>query len=482
MLFLLLVLIGTSSIAGAQDEPQASTPHTHSVSEPRADETDFNLVAPDKTPKEPLLPGGLSKWSGNLVYAFDSLQKGFEQTGIASYLVLKEVKANEDIPTAKARFYTVKKTAEQRRDIKFGVIFDPQFAPNGKHILFKFGNPDTYGSYHLYILDTASDKIRLATPRTLTYRKTAWSPDSEYIAYVSGGDAQGRTIQGEWYLGPLRLYACHRETGKESLVVENDTVRDSFSWANPHTLLYAVLSKPEQEVVQKLWQRQRDATDNQQGKRQTTVNPRPSIYEYSVEQGKARILIPDGYRPLSSANGEWIAFFGSEEPNKAYPLRRSWMERPGDAVLTLSRYEGSERKALNLEPGFYPYILWTPNSRHLLTVQDVEDGVKDGQAKVTEWDARTGKFRVITVLQEKNFGRAISDFQPVEFAPDNTSLFIKAFELTGRRIDGAKGVFMTERNSLHAIELATGNISPVAQFKHNWGIDWFMPPAPSATD
>lgn len=482
LLTLLLVLVGASCVAKVQSEPKSPPSHGHSSSGLKDSAADFNLVLSDAAPDDPLVSTGPSRWSGHLAYSFDVLRKGFEQAGIPSYLVVREVKANEDIAAVKAHFYTVEKSAGQRQDIKSGVIFDPQFAPDGKHVLFKFGSPDTYGSYQLHVLDTTSNTVRLVSQRKLIYRKTIWSPDSKYIAYVSGGDAQGRTIQGEWYLGPLRLYICHWKTGKESLVTENDTVRGSFAWAAPHTLLYAALSESEQEVMEKLPQ-QSDAVKNQQPiKQQAGVNPRPSIYEYSVEQDKSQLLIRDGYRPIPSADGQWIAFFGSEQPDKPYPLVRSWMERPGDAVLTVAEREGRERKALTLESGLYPYVVWAPDGRHLLTIQDIEDGVVNGQAKVTEWDAQTGKLRVVTILQEKNFGRAISDFKPLTFSSNGATLFFTAFELIGRRIEETRGTFMTERNSLHAIDVPTGNISPIAQFKRNWGIDWFTSPAPKAAN
>ncbi len=343
ILFSLLAVVCTSHAIKAQDE--------HRIEGIRFESIDSGQVTAD-----PIRPGGLSECRGRLVYAFDNLQKGFEKTGISTYLALKEINENEDISTVKTRYYTVRKDSQQRRDIKFGVIFDPQFSPNGKYILFKFGTPDIYGSYYLYVLDIASNKAQLVTKRALSYRKTSWSPDSDYIAYVSGGDATGQVTQGERYLGPLRLYACRWKTGEENLAVENDSVRDNFAWGSPHTLIYAALSESEQETLEKQWQTQ-GVTQSLRNKRKIIGNPQPRIYEYSVEQGKSQILITDGYRPYPSPNSELIAFYGSGNMNKPRSLSRSWMEKPKDADLIISSHKGDVRKRLETGLGSYPYFL-----------------------------------------------------------------------------------------------------------------------------
>lgn len=461
-LLLLLTFTGTQCFVEAQTEQNSNLLHDHSDSVPKADIVEFKKLAPNATPAEPLVINKENSFDGCLAYSFDVLATGFEQNGTLTYLALEAIHLQNSAPI-REQFYTVEKSANQRQDVKFGVVFDPQFSPDGKYILFKFGDTGTYGAYNLYVLDIKSNVVKMISKRKLSYRRTLWSPDSKYVAYVAGSDAQGLVTQGEFSLGALRLYACQWEVAEERLVVENDTIRGSFAWATPHTLLYGVLPDETPDS---------NRAENKQGESQKGIAPRPNIYEYSVEQGKSRLLIKDGYRPLASADGQWIAFFGSEHPKAPYPLSSFWMEKPGDAVLTVARNEGGERKSLNLESGLCPYVIWEPDNRHLLTIQDVENGVVNGRAKVTEWDIQTGKFRVIAILEEEKFGRAISDFKPLSFSPDGSTLFFSAFELMGRRVKGTRGVFMAERNSLHALNLATGEVTPVAQFKSNWGVDW----------
>ena len=460
-----LVFVGICCSVETQVEAQVkedSIPHHRSSPDSKSSAIEFNSVASDVITEKPLLPTENNDFYGHLAYCFDILSKSFEQNGTFTYLASKEIKANGN-DSKETRLYTVEKSPDQRQDIKLGIIFDPQFSPNGKFILFKFGNPDRYGSYNLYVLEVASNVVQMISKRKLTYRKTVWSPDSQYVAYVAGGDAQGHVTQGEWSLGSLRLYVCQWKTAEERLVVQNNTVRGSFAWTAPHTLIYAALPDLGQ---------QGDSLENQRAESQKLRASRPNIYEYAVDQEKSSLLMQDGYLPISSPDGQWIAFFGSEKPDAPYPLSSSWMEKPGDAVLMIAPYKGGERKSLNLESGLYPYVVWMPDNRHLLTIQNVEDGVINGQAKVTEWDIQTGKFRVVTTLQEKDFGRAISDFKPLSFSADGATLFFVAFELVGRRIEEMRGVFMAERNSVHAMNLSTGEVSLVAQFKNNWGVDW----------
>ena len=453
---LLLACVGIQGCVNAQTEQNPNSSHRSKLAT-QVTMVEFKKLAPDATPQG--LPeinrnGG---FEGQLTFAFDALAQGFEQKGTPTYLAVETIQSADGTPN-KPQFYTVEKSPSQRQDVKFGVIFDPQFSPNGEYILFKFGNADTYGTYKLYVLNVKTNAIKMISKRMLSCRKTLWSPDSKYVAYVDGGDSQGFVEHGDFLLAPLQLYVCHWQNAEEHLVVENNSLIDSFSWMAPHVLLYGVLPD--------------DAQASNEAKNSSEKSSCPNIYEYSVDERKSRLLIKDGYRPTASSDGQWVAFFGSEKPRVPYPLRSSWMKKPGDAVLTIAQNDGSKRKSLNLEAGLYPYVIWKPDNRHLLTIQDVENGGVNGRAQVTEWDIQTGKFRVIATLEEAKFGRAISDFKPLSFSPDGSTLFFLSFERVGQRIEGMRGVFVAERNSLHALDLATGKVTPVVQFKSNWGMDW----------
>jgi Tol biopolymer transport system component len=414
-----------------------------------------------------------------------------------TYLVLRTLKStstNQAQPDeASVLTYLVKrppnKVIGDHEIVDDRQVFDPQFSPDGRYILFKYGGIDRYNLYRLYVLDTVTNQLKLVSDKQLSYSLTSWSPDGNYIAFVERGDFEGGVFQLEYYVGPLCLYVCNWRTGEEHLVFRSDSVRGPFSWLGSHTLMYGALSDADEKILKKQWEtraeyvsqqsqnnQKNEKPDENTNKVAAATTPQPNIYEYSVEDRKSKLLFKDGYRPEPSPDGKWIAFFGSEHPDKPYPLRPGWQDNPQGAALSVARLDGTERVVLNRQGGPYPFVYWLPGNQRLLTLEQIRyssDG--DAQAQVKVWDLKTKRFRIVSTLQAKDFEfspRSVVEpqFRPRYFADDSSTLFISVHEYTARNPDIP--YMSLSRSTMQAVNLLTGKITPIAQIQNAFGLDW----------
>ncbi len=357
--------------------------------------------------------------------------------------------------------------------------FRPKYSPDGRYILFrvKASQMAEIETYRLYVLDVQTNVVKRVTGKEIAYDEVSWSPDGKYLVYVQGGDWQGETkiytSEATFYTGPLKLYVCEWRTGKEQLVTTNDTVGGPFSWLVPHTLIYGALSEPKQVV----WQKQRESSEKTGQSKPSTnpkdVPPRPDVYEYSVEEQSSRLLIQDAYLPFPSSDGQWIAFYGSENPDKPFPLRLGWQQEAQDAALCIVKRDGSGRVALNRETGFYPLIRWLPDNRHLLAIQPTKDS-PDAEAEIKDWDTQAGSFRLVTTLHAKDFTEIpltflSPKFRPLQISQDGTKIYISKSENIGRVPGHSLSVVL---KSLQSVDLATGEVTTIAELKNVYSIDW----------
>ncbi len=357
--------------------------------------------------------------------------------------------------------------------------FDPMFSPDGRYVLFKFGQRQSSSAvYFFYVLDTQKNTLKSVSDRVVAYKFALWSPDGKYIVFVEGGDKYGGTRDAfSHYIGPLRTYIVDWRTGKEHLVVENDTIFGPFSWIAPHTLLYGVLDVPGQWLLDSLlFPKEEKRTDKATATKKAPATPRPNIYEYSLETSKSQLIIKDGYRPTPSLNGQRIAFYGSEDPANSLPLTSvsTWRDAPQGAALTVAQRDGTKRMALNIEGGFYPYVQWLKGEQ-LLTVQPIKDS-PDAEAVVKEWNLQTQQFREVATLKAKDYKELhidASKFYPVALKTDESALIVLVSEVTGVSKDRP---LLTVVKSLQSVELRTGVVTPLVQISGISGIDWHEVP------
>lgn len=382
--------------------------------------------------------------TGRLVYARrDSRKPTLVLHELVNRVAVQGTSASRGISTTTYTFERSSAYSDQE-------VFSPVLSPNGEYILFKFGDPGSVvNRYQLYILDIKMKSLTRVVSRPLSYELVSWSPDSNYICFVDNGDYMGNiNLLGD-YIGPLKLYVCYWRTGKENLVIANDTIRGPFQWIAPHTLFYGVLPKTDET--------------------RTTSSPvvRPNIYEFMVENGKSSLIIKDGYRPFPSTDGKFVAFFGSENPDNPFPLLANWEEQPQGISLVVTKRHSSNRVPLNREGSYYPSLQWFPRSNHLLSIDQIAKG-SSIEAQVKEWDVNTQSFRQVALLQAKNYKlTALSPsflaFSLVNVSPDESKLRVIVTEIV------AQGIFSY---SLREVDLRTGAVTSVAQLKGVAGVSW----------
>ena len=353
----------------------------------------------------------------------------------------------------------------------YRVIWDPKFSPNGRYVLFKYGVSTSFDvPYAIFVFDTETQELRQITQQEVSYHQISWSPDGNYIAFIEGGDALGNTTvvrgDGVWNIGPLRLTVCNWRTGQKYVVATNNSLRGPLEWAPPHNLIYGKLEE--------------DASKSQ-AKGASKIDKSPvfvisDIYSYSVETRKSELLFKNGFRPTPSQSGTWIAFFGAETLEAALPLKKDWNDFPSGVALSVAKRDGSERLALNQEDNVYPFVVWLPDDKHLLTLKQTQFG-KEGRAQVKEWDIATGKFRVVAELTAKDFKsipRSAADpqFLPLKLSSDGQHLIVAVSEAVSRDPLLASGVLILSKTTIQSIDLNSGEIQSIAQSIGDSGVDW----------
>lgn len=416
---------------------------------------------------EPIQVSVLKPVPGNLVYTYTkSIDTGAISFAIHNFSAGTIGSALQSILT-----YPIQKSAQAIGS----QIYSPLWSPNGRYILFKFGSPQAIiNSYQIFVLDTQTNQLKVASNRQLANSSITWSPDSNYITIINNGDSNGNTTLAPVgdYVGPLQLLVCDWRTEKEHLVISNDTIMGPFKWIAPHTLLYSAVISKDQAVSS--------------GKNNQSATPeRPNVYEYSPETHQSKLLVRDGYQPTPSQDGQWIAFFGSEHPEKPDTLRDDWQYTPHGAALTIARHDGTDRIVLNRETNTYPKIRWLPDRKHLLALQQTK-GSPNAEAIIREWDIQTRHFRQVSKLYAKDYKQIdfqsdFSHFDPLEVSNDKKSLFIFVIEFIGKIATNAS---FKEVISLKSIDLKTGVATTIATVQGSDGEDWhdnFMASVPATT-
>jgi len=353
----------------------------------------------------------------------------------------------------------------------YGAPYVPQFSPDGRYVLFKFGMIGASVPFEMYILDVQRGVVKRVDnpqgqPYVPTFTELRWSPDSNYLAWVDNLDIVGNRIDNAQ---PGALRVCNWRTGQARVVATGDEVRYSFSWAAPHTLLWSQLP-PNPTLL--------PAPPNSDSA-EPLVKEHPNLFE--VDAGKATAkphqVLPDAFRAVVSPSGKKLAFFGSYDISKPDPLRFLWDTVAGSAMyLSVANRDGSQRQAFNIQPGTYPQLLWQHDERHLLSLEiehtdayDIENQNRPGSFNITlrQFDVTTHKVRFLAdSLPGDDNDRLLS------ISSDDQTLYL----FTGESLDlihnSVFGGAYKVGNSIIAIDLKTGEKTLVARTINALGLDW----------
>jgi hypothetical protein len=176
--------------------------------------------------------------------------------------------------------------------------FAPQFTPDRRFLSFRNGDWGwSHPSFDLWYWELAKrDVINVNGSRRVHFPLIQWTQGSERIAYVTGGDSIGTEDDGPT---TLKIYDTTLHTTKEGVphpLLNGGTWLDFrslpyFSWANNHTLLFA-------------------KRYNAKGGHSTSQNILPDIWQIDAVSNRAQRVVHNGFAPLPSPNGKWIAYVG----------------------------------------------------------------------------------------------------------------------------------------------------------------------------
>lgn len=345
------------------------------------------------------------------------------------------------------------------------------FSPDGRKLLMGL-EPNAYSDYPL-ILDTTKDSFRglLLDVGRIQIPEAAgeiWSLDNKHIAYTKPAiDPWGRA-EGVGAFdqpdSPITVYIQDWQSKTRVQATEAQGLT-SMAWLGSQMLVYGALPKN---------------GDSGFTAHAITKNklPRPNIYSYSLADQKTKVLIPDGYRPAPSPNGQWVAFFGSRDPKKPQPLRHEqsspiwlWRYVCAGASLCVAKADGTGRIALQPYEGPYPRIQWLPDNIHFATIT-LTKTYPVFEAEVTLWNVETQTFKKLATLHAPGTHSKPLPFSGLERFTDFP------FTTKGTSQDGKKiyiAALSTSNNLPHAlqsIDVETGTISTIATIKGAAGFDW----------
>ena len=412
-----------------------------------------------------------------------------------SFLMFNEIDA---IGRLVGRAFPVIKPRAKDAQPDTRIVFDPQFSPDGRYILFKFGDISSPGIYRIYVFDTQTNQTTLACSLYLSYYALSWSPDSRYIAFAQGGEPDPRIYdKGRYYEGKLQLTVCNWRTGETYPVISSDTLRGPWNWKAPHILLYGALSPQDEAFLHNpLYEKGVDFVKGQPrgwerlrgGAKRKPVTP--GVYEYSVETRRSHLLCQDAYLPALSLNGEYLASFGSADTAFPFSLNAAWRDSPAGVFVVVTKADGtdmnndatnktvnlknSKRTVLSQHDGSYPDLLWLPDNRHLLVLQQVASS-PPARMEIKEWDVNTATSRLVATLTANDPGeenlRSENDpmFQPLSLNDNGTHLMVQVDEY--HSLGDNKGYL--PKDTLRDIDLQTGVVTTVGQVKDTQGLSWY---------
>lgn len=446
------------------------------MSEPRSG---VNTLTPEDIKIE-------NPWPGRLVYA--AFRGGTSTLGVCD--------TGRSSGVEQSRYYQAIPSSQNRGS----TLYAPILSPDGRQVLLRYGEGYDFSDYLFAVFNPEGNTTRVLGPRA-RYNSASWSPDGRCIAYMGGGDAFGNNLvtiptDPPTVLSvPVSLQVFDLQTGQDQKVIANNTLRGPFTWKDARTPVYAVLSLEAQRIVDEQNKKRDEAVDEavQQSRKPTSspvkktlppasghltkeLAPQPNVSAFSLDTGKEQLLFQDGYRPLPSPNGSWMAFFGSENPDKPISLRPEWTAIPTGAALCVAQADGKQRRALSLFAD-YPQMLWRNDNRHLLTLENHKrhDGRSRFEGTIKEWDSQTGHFRVVNVLQSQDTGApdySIIDpkFRFLAMSQDGSSAFVVVSETQGK---GTTSLQLT-LSTLEAVNLDNGNVTVIARIRGTFGtrIDW----------
>lgn len=370
-------------------------------------------------------------------------------------------------------------------------VFDPQFSPSGNALIFKVGDSEGgFGSFAICLWDFRAKKVSVISADQKEYiasRRVYWSPQSDQIAYVTGGDEDGiESSQSD----PVRLYVYHLRSRKTSFIAQNVSA-SYLSWTSQGTLLY--VGKTE-------------AVDP--AETGTSLPHHCDLYEISSAGGESRKVLTDASdeacNPAPSPDGRWIAFLGWPEAHVTTNVKegtnRLNTRQNTFGIYLFNRQDHSRKllRALPLHSEVPCFLQWMPDNKQLILMTGTYHGEHPSQRAEYLSGKGIGQ-AVIWVIDTSKAGEIIqplatlaaqdylvfnrqgvhSQFQVLKISRTGERLIVSRSEYVDESQD-----FLTEQKTLLSVDLRTGQTKTVARLLNKWnyavGWDWLddsLPPS-----
>lgn len=350
------------------------------------------------------------------------------------------------------------------------LLYNCRFSPDGEYVSICEGFP--YGdasTYRLFLWNRKTKQLQSGPEASLCFPFTYWSPNSQQIAYIQGGDTSGEEAHGT---GPLRLNIFDVKTGKTRFIAENPEVK-SLSWTSQGTLLYTIKQHSVGETA--------DAYDAKH----------PDVYEVTTS-GSASKLIANAFDPLPSQDGKLITFFGwgATTVTSRQKLGEDGQSRTGIGQFGIYLFNRTSPKRKLIRPLYryydYPGLFWSADGKHLFSIKttyvnvtpsllskrtDLQGYFGYAKGQIDEIDTSSLASKELTVVEAKDKSPryGTSAFRLIGTSSDHRFLYITVNEI-GESPD--HGISNYVYHDEQAIDLLTGKVYKLWMEKGAEGIDW----------
>jgi len=305
-------------------------------------------------------------------------------------------------------------TAQSRRpmaaadSISIKTVGDPQISPDGTQVVFTLRELDLKANEfftNLWMVPVAGGKPRQFTSSLKNDTGPRWSPDGQWIAFLSGREyrrgsqAEGRPKTQIWLISA---------SGGEALQLTDmkGGVSGSFSWSPDGKRIAFTAVEPETEEEQK---RAREKRDMIHVDRFIKMN---QLWMVDIESRQARQLVSDKADlrdPQWSPDGRQIAFVKRPTPKADDGLFSDVLIAPAEG--------GSPRLLFkNVGPDSSP--VWSPDGRSIAWLSG-ERPQSGGQNDIMVIPAGGGEARNLTAAFDRNESNAT-------WSPDGQTIYFEA--------------------------------------------------------
>jgi len=240
----------------------------------------------------------------------------------------------------------------------------PNFSPDGRSLALLMGAPDAdFPNCELDVLNLQTGAIRVVSKRTIQFEVIEWSRDGRYLAFVAGGDAEGRPVFEDGIQDHPSLWMCDVRSGGEWCAAKNnDGVNGGFKWGENDELFFSVQTKNQGSSILKM---------------------KPG--------GGATPVLSEARSPLPSLSGSQIAFV-------------RWTNefvKPIPPALCVAQSNGTKRRVLRREDArTLPVFAWSRDEKRLFRIG---------------WDATSRRGEVLSFNVQSGKSQRIGQFQSAAY-------------------------------------------------------------------